>query len=73
MPTPAELAAMCRCGHARRFHLRGTIWQGYETTCQIDQHGGEYQRTGCMFFERADTMLVMLRRRPDGRFEKVSA
>lgn len=48
--TPEQLAAVCRCGHARRFHQQGTIWQGYDTRCLKADHVGDYTETGCRFF-----------------------
>ena len=67
---PEQLAVLCRCGHARRFHLQGTIWQAYEKTCQVTTHAGEYRDTGCLHFEPV-TDLVVLKRGSHGRFAKV--
>lgn len=70
--TPVQLAELCRCGHARRFHQQGTIWQAYDTRCLKAEHGGDYSETGCLFFER-DAQALVLRRDSRGRFRRLEA
>jgi hypothetical protein len=71
--TPEQLSKMCRCGHARRFHQQGTIWQGYSTQC-VAHHdplfNKEYTATGCLFFEDAAANVVIFRRDALGRFHR---
>jgi hypothetical protein len=54
----AKQSILCRCGHARRWHQAGTIWQGYNTRCLYEIHGRDthpdYHATFCPDFERAD-------------------
>ena len=47
-------AKMCRCGHHGRWHLDGTIWQGYQQPCQQKHSTDEYGPLGCLNFEAVD-------------------
>jgi len=53
MTDTAKLSIRCRCGHTRRQHQRGTIWEGYYQTCRVEHPPGEYAE-GCYDFEPID-------------------
>jgi hypothetical protein len=53
----AKLSVVCRCGHARRMHRNGLIFEDYPSACR-EVHTGpktwnEY-RDGCYYFEAAE-------------------
>jgi hypothetical protein len=84
----AQLSVVCRCGHARRMHRHGLIFEEYPTACREIHPGrsAEY-REGCYFFEaaegwqesfaaklRAEGYLVeRVQRDPAGRFVRKAA
>lgn len=70
--TPEQLSALCRCGHARRKHATGNIFEGYSTKCHEFHRQGEpgYDGPDCFYFEPAADIVVMRRDRL-GRFVKV--